>query len=151
MDKTTDNIASTKHPDFLLAFYHGAFGPTIRIDVVTRNDLARLQSVFVKAACSNTGIIHLAKVLHVKVTHLNAFDLRTSCEEDPSRKQIQRVGGTHTEPALCWTRNPAGWQEVAGLVEGMLDYGQPCHQYAGKRGQDDAVVEIAFLERPLNR
>ena len=134
---------------FLIDFYQGIDGPTLRIDTILSEGLIGLRDGFVRLASVNCGIVQLATIAPGRIEHFSSMELINSDRtlRTGRSKEITLLKRTVRGPCFCWARDSEGWIDCSVLVEKMLTLGKPCHQYAGVVGRDDAVVEIAFRER----
>jgi hypothetical protein len=130
----------------LVDYYEGAYGRTIRIDVQSQVRLLQMKNLFLKLA-ESVDQIDIADVESVVVTGLDQMNLkRVPSGNEHSKKLVLEDKGTGR--VICtWSMHSEGWRRCAGLVDGLLKYNAPGHQYLTHEGVDDAIVEFAFKER----
>jgi hypothetical protein len=126
--------------------YDGAYGLTIRIDTHTLDQLNRIKQPFLEIANSERETIDFLKYINAYATGLDRFTIRrVEWLEIPSKslaRQMNKVIGAR----FIWSLSKDGWLRCAGLVDGLIDYARPSHQYLTHGGIDDAIVELAFKE-----
>lgn len=131
----------------LLDYYDGAYGPTLRIDVEAASQLERLKRVFADLAHGEREQTNLLDVDGVKAsTNVQQVVLA----HDPSIRAGQkalRVIHAKAGVVILWGGASAYWSRCAGLVSGLLEVGRAAHQYLSQEAVDDALIELAFMER----
>ena len=134
---------------FLIDFYQGIDGPTLRIDTVLPEGLIVLRDGFVRLAHANFDRVQIETIAPGRIEHFSFMELINNDRilETGRSKEITLLKQTVRGPCFCWARDSEGWIDCSMLVEKMITLGKPCHQYAGVVGRDDAVVEIAYQER----
>jgi hypothetical protein len=132
--------------EILLDYYEGAYGPTIRIDAQSMEDLLGIKNIFLQLAGSSSQAIDLAEKEGVKTTGLNQFILRWVPDKPEVKKKLVLLSNTNTDIAFEWAMSAKNWKRIAGLIDGLIESNAPGHQYLTEEGVDDAVVELAFKE-----
>jgi hypothetical protein len=131
----------------LVDYYAGAYGPTIRIDVQSLDDLLVVRGMFQQLAEGRVAEVHLQEMRELQVIGISSFTLKVIPEVTVSRKTLHLVRTDASGPVLVWSRSPAGWMDgCVCLIDGLLERNAPGHQYLTHEGVDDALVELAFLE-----
>ena len=130
----------------LLDYYEGAYGPTIRIDVQSHMALTIIKDLFLQLAESKKTMIDLVQIDSVKAIGLNALLLKGVPDNQEPDKKLVLSSHTVTGNFFEWTMSLRNWKRAAGLIDGLLEYNRPGHQYLTEEAIDDALVELAFLE-----
>jgi hypothetical protein len=131
--------------NILVDYYRGAYGPTIRIDVQTREKLIQIKKVFLKLAESQ-GQADLADVESTLITGFERIILESLPVYENRPKKLEFETRDDGRIVCRWSLDCTGWRRCVGLIDGLLTYNSPSHQYLTKEGIDDAVVELAFME-----
>ena len=135
----------------LLDYYSGAYGPTIRIDIMSLENLRKMKNLFVQLAKSTNYEINLLELENIKVKGINKFILQSiSLDKKYDRfgtKNLTLTKHNNNEIIFQWKLSPCNWETTVCLVQRLLDVKTPGHQYLTKEGIDDALVEFTFLER----
>jgi hypothetical protein len=132
-----------------LAAYDGAYGPTVRVDVLDHNGLARIINVFrglASTAEASTESLDLVREPWVTTETLGALVLRCESRQRMPQRTLRKQPGSTGLPCYTWTLDRDGWEHAASLLQGLLDHGGPAHQYLTHEGIDDAIVEVAYRE-----
>lgn len=129
----------------LVEFYSGAYGPTLRADVKHADRLAMLRTLFRKFANNEVQRASISEIGQVRLFGLEDIAMALWPNRKEPRKFVKRVQGGESLPAFRWTRNSDGWKEWAEMLDALKG---PGHQYLAGRDQDDALLEISFMEFP---
>lgn len=129
----------------LIEYYAGAYGPTLRVDIKHAEGLARFSGLFLRLASSEVRRAGIRQIGQVKLVGLEDIEMRLWPHPTEPRKFVEIVQGEGGDPAFRWTRYSEGWKEWAEMIEAL---NQPGHQYLTGKNQDDAIVEISFMEYP---
>jgi hypothetical protein len=127
-------------------YYQGAYGPTIRIDIQTRENLVKLKDIFLQLAKSKKETTDLVTLKSVNATGLKQLILKVISSNQEREKKLKLEEGSTGNVAFSWSMSSAGWQRCAGLMDGLLEPDRPGHQYLTEEDIDDALVEVAFKE-----
>ena len=127
-------------------YYEGAYGPTIRIDAQTLDDLNKIKSMFVELAQTRRSVINFLDVVGVHTTGLDQFTLERVETTDEFGKSLKHQRSELAGVGFVWSLPANGWKRCAGLIDGLIEYNRPSHQYLTKEGVDDVIVELAFKE-----
>lgn len=130
----------------VIDYYQGAYGPTIRIDIQTMENLVKVKNIFRQLAELKKETIDLARVESVNATGLKQLILKVVPPNQEIEKKLKLEEGSAGNIAFSWTMPSTGWRRCAGLIDGLIESGHPGHQYLTEEGLDDALVEIAFAE-----
>lgn len=133
--------------DIVVDYYQGAYGPTIRIDIQTLENLLKVREIFARMANATDETRNFFELGDVTVSGLSALILRSTVKEKEGEKKLQAMEGGQEGPAFLWTMTPNGWSRSAGLIDGIIESVSPGgHQYLTQEGIDDALVEVSFME-----
>ena len=130
----------------IVDYYDGAYGPTLRIDVPSREMLDWLKSLFADLAGGAHGQADLIHPDRVRATSAIA---RILLLRDASVRPGQRtlhLTGTPEKIEIRWAGPPAYWSRCSALVDGIVAAGRAGHQYLTEEAVDDALVELSFME-----
>jgi hypothetical protein len=130
----------------LLDYYEGAYGPTIRIDVKSKDTLKKLKNLFLELAGPEEKTINMAEMNGVSTLELKKLILRRTSDSKELGKKLMPLSCSSSEHAFEWVMTAREWGKAATLVDGLLDYNMPGHQYLTHEGVDDILVELAFME-----
>jgi hypothetical protein len=128
----------------LVDFYEGAYGPTIRIDTRTREDLLTLGELFGNLASDVAKEFELARSTLFRLDSIASLSLRSVAKQPPMALEIDYI--TPGGASFRWSNNCDEWRDCKAKVETLLASALPCHQYLTTEGIDDALVELSFLE-----
>jgi len=91
--------------------------------------------------------VELGSEIKARMDGLKALVLVAAPAQFTARKNLIKVPASPRElPSFRWENSTAGWKRAVGLVSGLIDPGEPGHQYFTDEEKDDALVEIAFRE-----
>jgi len=135
----------------VFAYYKGAYGPTVGIDI---QKLDRLRDIKTAIADLSKGLIQKFSMHDlpsvVMVTPLKSFTLLLiGSKDDPTRKKIKRLGKPDGSLMLQWDQTGYEWETTCELVselEEIASEGLAGHQYLTDGSSDDVLVELAFKE-----
>ncbi len=128
----------------LIDFYPGAYGPTVRIDVQSLDQLVQLREHFRSLAESRVHEIRLHEMAEVQTIGLTALTLITVQKGQEGSKTFERLSGRDVQ--FRWARSPEGWADCLARIDRLVEEKKAGHQYLTNEGIDDALVELAFLE-----
>ena len=137
-------IAQRMTAQFVLAYYLGAYGPTIRIDAQRWEDLAAVSRLFRRPASGETSEEDVGVALGCRLDSLHS--LVAVREEGRKKKDLTLHEVVADLPAFRWSQSGDDWLDHAERVDVMLDSDSPGHQYLTREGVDDALVVVCFLE-----
>ena len=128
-------------------FYEGAYGPTLRIHVLSEHELKKVQNIFGELAKGN---IEKYRLRESSLFNLNGFyDLilfvvgQNNCSE--KTVEISKSEKSH-DNIIEWRNSPEGWDECHDLIDGILSTAEPCHQYLSIEGIDDVIILVSYME-----
>jgi hypothetical protein len=130
---------------FQLDCYEGAYGPTIRIEVALPHGLEQLAALFAQLANSSREAIDLMKFGTSVTEQVQEIILQSTDGGVVSTSDFSpvRVGESS---AWRWVGRPVNWLECQHMIEGMLQYGGPCHQYLTDPDLAKYVVVVSYRE-----
>ncbi len=130
----------------LLAYYEGAYGPTIRIDVQAMDDLLVIRQLVARLATEVGCEAEFSDALGFAREGVGALIVK-SVKRAPS----QALGlhySTVDGPVFVWSNTMDGWQECLEKIQGLVDGNCPAHHYLTVEGDGDALVELCYREYP---
>jgi hypothetical protein len=128
----------------LLAYYVGAYGPTIRIDSQSREDLAAVGQLFRRLASGAVREADFGQALGCRLDSIGLLMVRWVKSRSPKALELQYY--TAGQPVFHWSNTGEEWLEDAEKVDVLAATDAPGHQYLTREGVDDAVVELCFRE-----
>jgi hypothetical protein len=135
--------------EIVLDYYPGAYGPTIRLGVRSLPALGTLKDLFLSMAEGKVHQLVFEEMLPARRMDLGSLTLRRLPDDQEEHgTSITRVtlGTERDKPCFEWIRTSQGWRRCAGLVEGLINYAKPGHQYLSEEGRDNIVIELSFQE-----
>jgi hypothetical protein len=128
----------------MLAYYMGAYGPTIRLDTQTLEELKAVRQLFGELASGEVVQEDICKTLACRVDSLQSLMVQSSPE--PAVKALELKGHSLHGPIFSWTNTSADWLECAEKVDALIFSDSPGHQYLTSERRDDALVELCYKE-----
>jgi hypothetical protein len=128
----------------LLAYYEGAYGPTIRIDVQSMDDLLVVRWLVARLATDVGFEAECSDALGLAREGIGALIVK-SVKHAPS----QALGlhySTVDGPVFVWSNTMDGWQECLEKIQGLVDGNRSAHHYLTVEDKDDALVELCYRE-----
>lgn len=129
----------------LLDYYEGAYGPTIRFDSNSLDDLEALRETFRRLASGEACEVALHGMGGLSVSNLEALTLAL-VDVDP-KVALRRLN----RGLFLWVNTREGWTRCCSLIDGLIQFNKPGHQYLTNEGLDDALVEVCLYERADRR
>jgi len=127
-------------------YYLGAFGPTIRLHVLSVARLNELKGIFLLLAEGSVQEVDLAQRHLSKTAGLNSLILKFVSEGQTKEKNLVLIKDEFQRLNFIWSGFSEHWLTCAGLVDGLVGSDQPGHQYLTAEGIGDALVELAYME-----
>ena len=127
-----------------LAYYEGAYGPTIRLDTQALEELTAVRRLFGRLAAGEGVEDDLCAALACRADAIESLTVRSAPE--PPAKALELRGQGRQGPIFTWTNGSGDWLECAEKVDALLSSGSPGHQYLTNEGLDDALVELCYRE-----
>jgi hypothetical protein len=128
----------------LLAYYVGAYGPTIRIDSQSLEDLAAVGQLFRRLASGAVQEADFGQGLGCRLDSIAALMVRSV--KTRLSKALELRYYTSGQPVFAWSNTVEEWLEQAERVDVLAVADAPGHQYLTREGVDDALVEVCFRE-----
>ena len=128
----------------LLAYYVGAYGPTIRIDAQSLEDLVAVGQLFRRLAAGAVEEADFGGALGCRLDSIGSLIVR-SVESRPS-KALDLLYYSAGQPVFGWSNTREEWLEQTEKVDVLAANDYPGHQYLTQEGVDDALVELCFRE-----
>ncbi|MBN1917559.1 MAG: hypothetical protein JW889_06585 [Verrucomicrobia bacterium] len=130
----------------ILDFYDGAYGPTVRIDIISHALLSQLKDVLQDLASGLAQEFEFHGLEGIASSSIK--ELVAEVVPSEPRVKLKVLSRKHEDPVFRWSNTREGWQTCADLVEKLAEDNRPGHQYLTNEHTDDALVEVCFLERP---
>ncbi|MDF0643090.1 MAG: hypothetical protein P0111_03595 [Nitrospira sp.] len=127
----------------LVDYYDGAYGPTIRIDTKSMEELVKVKELLSRLTLTDKEIdISTSDLFTLK--GVESLILKRVPPASNREKALERYNPDSL--AFEWALASEGWERCVGLVEGLINHNSPAHQYLTREGFDDALIELAFQE-----
>ena len=128
----------------VIDYYQGAYGPTILIDTVSRQELETIRQIFVDLAQGNINLVNLVNMSGVIATGLDALILRRLNSGRQGHKCLELKKNKSGTIEFLWSLPPVEWWARVNLMDGFTD--APGHHYLTDEDIDDAIVLLQFKE-----
>lgn len=129
-----------------LSLYDGAYGPTLRIDTHSDEELRSILAVFESLSSGATERVDFLKVIAPSVEGLSSLLLLRSTKSQD--KVLVEACRESQQRDLTWSGNEEYWLDCLDMARVLLKKEKPAHQYLTSEGVDDALVELCHLESP---
>ena len=129
-----------------VSYYRGADGPTLRIDMQTREHVALMTGIFTRLMAepgSSTMLIAGGPWTFEGVSTIQLVSVPGSASIGRA-VAVQSPQGTR----IAWQASSDGWLQCLGLLEGLTDSDEPGHQYLTEEHPGHVLVVLAFHEHP---
>jgi hypothetical protein len=123
--------------------YDGAYGPTLRIDVGERTALQFLRDALKGMAEGTVPAFDIVPGDRFELSGIGGVHLAVAKDDGFEGLRRKTRGAT---PTFTWNLEKDEWRRCLALIDGLLEANGPGHQYLTTEGEDDALVEVAFLE-----
>jgi len=134
-----------RNPDtIIIDYYQGAYGPTVRIDIHSMDDLIRIRNVINNIKNGKTQEFKFQSMDNAKFTNLSDLIMKLETKKRFYYHSI-KVENTVTGSIILWLQTAKGWEHSEGQIDGLIENGGPGHQYL-TRESDEVIVELAFNE-----
>ena len=127
-------------------YYEGAYSPWIRIDTDTLEELNTIKSIFLSLAEAGPSMVDFLDALRVTATGLDHLILERAEIPETVDKCLVRTETERGTVSFVWSLPVREWKRCAGLIDGIIEYNRPAHQYLTHEGVDDAIVVVALKE-----
>jgi hypothetical protein len=128
----------------LLAYYDGAYGPTLRIDVQSLEDLTAIRQVFGGLASGDIREADFVRALNCRLDSMHSLIVRSVLHRASKVLRLDHLESTG--PSFLWSNTAEDWVDCAEMADVLLKHNTPGHQYLTSEGVDDALVELCYLE-----
>lgn len=130
--------------EIIINYYSSSYGPTIRLMVRSLASLTYIKNLFRSLAMEKSEV-ELTALKGIRIIGMEALIFKRSLHDSLLLKSLFAIS-QGTENSFIWINSSLGWQECADLIDGMIENGNPGHQYLTKEDVDDALVEISYQE-----
>src|SRR3989338_6580772 len=97
------NDSSNDDKDMILIdYYLGAYGPTIRIDVVAENNLRKIRNLFVSFVKFPNYEINFITIENIKVVGIKSLIMQSVFSKQEKEKKLQLVKDTEMGAEFLW-------------------------------------------------
>lgn len=154
-----------------IAYYQGAYGPTIRIDAQKKEHLLLLRGIFLRLVNNQSEEVKI-DVGHFPIIQFLGLDnlvlkVRPDSHNSPhgpethhpitlikklffmkpgSLKTLTAAPSVDEAPCFIWEQKSEDWGDCMKLVDKLFEQIVPCHYYLTQEGVDDALIELSYLE-----
>jgi hypothetical protein len=134
-----ESIPRFSKTGIVIDYYQSAYGPTILIDTVSRQELETIREVFVDLAQGNIDLVNLVNISGVIAMTLDALILRrlNSGKQGDKCLELNKNNKSRTIEFL-WSLPSVEWWARVNLTDGFSD--APGHHYLTDEDIDDAIV-----------
>jgi hypothetical protein len=141
MEKRSSQM-TTSQKGLLVDYYMGAYGPTLRFDATTPEDLALIRETIGALLTGRSKEIDISSDPRFSLSRFAFLKLRIGKSGD--EKHLRKLESAQGK-GFVWELDSDGWRDCLDLIEGLFE-GGPGHQYLTREGVDDALVELAYKE-----
>jgi len=120
-------------------------GSSIRIALSSEEGLILLKGVLRRLADGSVTEYKLHELAFVHLTGLKELNLTVHSKPHALMKTVRIVHLGGERRVGYWSNSLEGWEESAGLVEGLMEK-TPSHQYLSMEKIDDALIIVSYLE-----
>lgn len=124
----------------IVAFFQGAYGPTIRIDVQDIEWLKLLKNALTQLISKNISVLELLNLNSVEKDSISGFKIVLGKSADLSAVLNMQ---SKEFPLFIWTVDSEYIDWVIGAIEYYLEHNMPGHHYLY---EDTTIIELAFKE-----
>ena len=127
-----------------ISYYEGAYGPTIRIDVLTKTWLEFLKQCIYQLICEELNGLEIVSMGNIEIND----GLKSLVLKKVHNEQRFKVKESN-ENCFIWLQDTDELITLVGLINGLLDSDQAGHQYLTNEGSCVLIV-LAYKEHGLN-
>lgn len=137
----------------VVAYYEGAYGATLRIDVQSIEDLSEIKTLIGRLASGEATHLLIEDLLSIAMEPpVQGLTLRTVAGPRVinQRGKVNRVAAADGTLTFEWQQTSSEWEDTEGLVDGLLEVGrrgESAHQYLTDDSVGDVLIELALKER----
>ena len=129
----------------IVDYYPGAYGPTLRLDFVSRLDLAVLLGHIRALSEDNASQLNLLSGLDCDVRNVSSVVAAVTYRSRVV--SVTRKMGPDGLIDVLWQQSTDGWRHTLGLLEGRIATPAAGHQYLSDESVDELLIELALGER----
>ena len=130
-------------PKTLIYYYVGAYGPTIRIDTLTKTWLEYLKDNVLKLIAGDIKELKIDCMENVVISDMKSLTLKKVGRE--VRRKIFVQDNNNNINDFIWLQDIEELITLAGLIDGLLDCNQSGHQYLTSE-EDGVLITLAYME-----
>lgn len=127
---------------FLVYYYKGAYGPTIRILTNSKQILIKIRDTITEL---RNGIIDEFKFGNfegIKMIDIEEIIIKLVTRSLFINAGIREIQSSQAGPMFFWQQTVNEWWNIEGLIEGLIE-GGPAHQYLAN---NKTLVELVWEE-----
>jgi hypothetical protein len=129
----------------LVAYYDGAYGPTLRLATASRGDLVVLHALFLRLAQAAAPIeVDFVGTVPCQRDDIASLILRSVIRRPVKALELRALSSAGR--SFVWSNVTDDWLECAEKLDPFLVDDAPGHQYLTIEGVDDALVEFCYKE-----
>lgn len=121
-------------------YYEGSYGPTIRIDTFSIQQLIDLRGIISKLKDGIIDEFNIRNINGISITGMKDLILKRKIKKRFFHKKIKQ---TKDGLIFIWELTSEQWWHCEGLIDGLIDANNPGHQYLL---EDEVVIEFCFME-----
>lgn len=142
--KAKDHNDMENDKQIKIDYYRGAYGPTLRIDTLSKDALMMMRDILHKLASGSVSEYKFHESPFIELCGLQEFYLKLIPKQ--RAKAVEIAKSEEDKTVVFWSNSLEGWDQRAALLDGMTGT-IPSHQYLSQEGIDDALIVVAYLER----
>ena len=134
-----------RNPNTLIIdYYQGAYGPTVRIDIILLEELVRFRDVIYNLRIGKLTNFNIKSIDKIEMSGLYELNMRRELNGSQDYQNIIMIK-SHSGLILEWTENEEKWLQIEGLIDGLINCNKPGHQYLTEDGEG-LRIEIGYME-----
>jgi len=128
-------------PKTMICYYPGAYGPTIRIDVKTREWLQYFKKCIISLKKGVVPEVKIECLDNIELDNLKTFTLNKV-----QHSKYSNISVSNSD--FIWSQNAEEILTIIGLIDGLLNSNNSGHQYLTSEG-DCVIIVLSFKEQRL--
>jgi hypothetical protein len=133
----------------VVAYYKGAYGPTLRIDLQSVARLRDIRGFVEKLSSGALANFSLAELRPIVIEPpIKSVTLATRYDGPTTQPKFKLLSDESGSLAFDWAQNDREWARTVGLIDGLLQVGargRAAHQYLSDES-DHVLVELTLNE-----